>query len=68
MVREDYRIGVPAGGHWLEIFNSDAARYGGSNTGNGAGVLTEEVERHGHSVSLSLIVPPLGVVILRPQV
>ncbi|MGN5593576.1 1,4-alpha-glucan branching protein GlgB [Stutzerimonas nitrititolerans] len=67
VVRENYRVGVPTGGHWLEIFNSDAARYGGSNTGNGAGVLTEEVERHGQSVSLSLILPPLGVVILRPQ-
>lgn len=67
VAREGYRIGVPTGGRWVEIFNSDAARYGGSNTGNGAGLLTEEVERHGQAVSLSLVLPPLGVVILRPQ-
>ena len=58
-----------AGGcQWLEVFNSDAECYGGSNTGNGGGMLAEPVESHGEKVSLSLTLPPLGVLVMRPQV
>src|SRR5262245_47575133 len=39
--REDYIIGVPAGGWYREVLNSDAAMYGGSNLGNGGGVMAE---------------------------
>ena len=67
VVRENYRIGVPVEGRWVEILNSDAACYGGSNSGNGGGILAEQVEHHGQLLSLSLTVPPLGVVILRPE-
>ena len=31
--RPDYRIGVPHGGYWRELLNSDAAEYGGSGLG-----------------------------------
>jgi len=68
VVREGYRIGVPVDARWLEVFNSDAECYGGSNTGNGGGILAEPVESHGEKVSLSLTLPPLGVLVLRPQV
>lgn len=68
VVREGYRIGVPVDSRWLEIFNSDADCYGGSNVGNGGGMLAEQVPAHGQVVSLSLTLPPLSVVILRPQV
>ena len=34
---KDYRIGVPEGGYWKEVLNSDASLYGGSNQGNGGG-------------------------------
>lgn len=68
VVRENYRIGVPVDGRWQEIFNSDAECYGGSNVGNGGGILAEEVPAHGQERSLSLTLPPLGVIILRPQV
>ncbi len=67
VVREGYRVGVPESGRWLEIFNSDAECYAGSNVGNGGGILAETVPAHGQDVSLSLTLPPLGVVILRPQ-
>ncbi len=36
--REDYRIGVPRGGRWDEMLNSDAPLYGGSGVGNLGGV------------------------------
>lgn len=68
VVREGYRIGVPVDARWLEVFNSDAECYGGSNTGNGGGMLAEPVESHGEKVSLSLTLPPLGVLVMRPQV
>jgi 1,4-alpha-glucan branching enzyme len=67
VVRGGYRVGVPITGRWREIFNSDAACYGGSNNGNGGGILAEQVEQHGQPLSVSLTVPPLGVVILRPE-
>ncbi|NHW01625.1 1,4-alpha-glucan branching protein GlgB [Stutzerimonas degradans] len=66
VVREGYRVGVPQEGRWQEIFNSDAACYGGSNVGNGGGILAEGTPAHGEQYSLQLTLPPLGVVILRP--
>jgi len=68
VVREGYRVGVPEDSRWLEVFNSDAQCYGGSNVGNGGGILAEQIPAHGQDVSLSLTLPPLGVIILRPQV
>ncbi|MFQ7900937.1 1,4-alpha-glucan branching protein GlgB [Stutzerimonas degradans] len=66
VVREGYRVGVPQEGRWQEIFNSDAQCYGGSNVGNGGGILAEGTPAHGEQYSLQLTLPPLGVVILRP--
>jgi 1,4-alpha-glucan branching enzyme len=63
--REAYRIGVPEGGWYREILNSDAAIYGGSNIGNGGGVHAEPIPEHGFEYSISLIVPPLGFVMLK---
>ena len=39
--RHNYRIGVPEGGWYQEIFNSDSTYYGGSNVGNYPGVMAE---------------------------
>jgi len=65
--REGYRIGVPFAGTWEEVINSDADLYAGSNYGNGGGVSTDNRPSHGQSVSVALNLPPLGVLILRPQ-
>ena len=62
--REGYRLGVPAGGTWLEIANSDATDYGGSGVGNVGAVEAEEVASHGRPWSLPLTLPPLGIVML----
>lgn len=66
--RLDYRIGVPHGGFWQEILNSDAEAYWGSGQGNMGGVEASPVALHGFSHSLSLVLPPLGVVVLKPKV
>jgi 1,4-alpha-glucan branching enzyme len=65
--REAYRIGVPRAGWYRELLNSDAAVYGGSNMGNGGGVETEPIADHGFDQSISLVVPPLGFVLLKLQ-
>jgi 1,4-alpha-glucan branching enzyme len=62
--REGYRIGVPIGGFYREVLNTDAEMYGGGNVGNGGGVQSEPSESHGHPCSLSLTLPPLGTLIL----
>ena len=63
--RPAYRIGVPAGGWYREILNSDAAAYGGSNVGNGGGVSATDQPMHGFEHSITLAVPPLGIVFLK---
>ncbi len=63
--RFGYRIGVPAGGWYRELLNSDAAAYGGSNLGNGGGVMAEPAPCHGFPCSVSLTLPPLAVLFLK---
>lgn len=65
--RYDYRIGVPFGGFWKEVLNSDAVEYGGSGVGNLGGVEAERIPAHGRSCSLPLTLPPLGVVVFCPE-
>jgi 1,4-alpha-glucan branching enzyme len=65
--REGYRIGVSWPGDYKEIFNSDSEYYGGGNMGNGGNVLlAEEREWMGRPFSLSLVLPPLAGIVLRP--
>ncbi|WP_119841236.1 1,4-alpha-glucan branching protein GlgB [Salinibacter ruber] len=66
VVREDYRIGAAGDGRWHERLNSDSDVYGGSNVGNRGAVHSDPVEKHGHSHSLSLTLPPLGALVLEP--
>ena len=65
--RHNYRIGVPRSGRWREILNSDATFYGGSGQGNMGVVETAPVPYHGRPASLSITVPPLGVVFFAPE-
>jgi 1,4-alpha-glucan branching enzyme len=65
--RHDYRFGVPSGRAYREIFNSDAERYGGSNTGNLGLVKVLNEPSLGLPCSVNLTLPPLGAVILAPE-
>jgi 1,4-alpha-glucan branching enzyme len=64
--RSNYIVGVPRGGSWREILNSDAPVYGGSGMGNLGGVAAAPVEAHGRAHSLVLTLPPLAVLFLKP--
>jgi 1,4-alpha-glucan branching enzyme len=68
VVRRDYRVGVPVAGVYTEIFNGDAGCYGGSDAGNGGAVASTPVPHHGRAHSLSLTLPPLAAVVLKPAV
>ena len=63
--RLGYLVGVPHGGYWHELLNSDGRDYGGSGIGNmgGAQAMAEKV--HGRPYSLRLTLPPLGALFLK---
>ncbi len=64
--RYNYQLGAPLGGTWREILNSDAGVYGGSGLGNFGEVRAAPISRHGHPHSLTLTLPPLGAIFLKP--
>jgi 1,4-alpha-glucan branching enzyme len=57
-----YRIGLPRGGRWREVLNTDADGYGGSGVGNYGGIEAVEEPWHGQPFSATLAAPPLGTV------
>ncbi len=65
--RHNYRVGVPRGGRWSEVANSDAPLYGGSGQGNLGGLEAAPVRSHGRFWSLNLVLPPLGAVFFRHE-
>ena len=63
-----YRMGVPKGGYYREVFNSDSSYYAGSNVGNHAGVMADAtVPHHGRPASISFQMPPLATVVFKPE-
>lgn len=65
--RENYRIGVPRAGRFREILNTDSAAYGGTNIGNLGTVASDQIPWLGREHSIKLRVPPLAVLILKPE-
>jgi 1,4-alpha-glucan branching enzyme len=64
--RIGYRIGLPEGGPYREIFNSDSHYYGGTNVGNGAGVVAEDRPWMSYPHSAAISLPPLAGIVLAP--
>jgi 1,4-alpha-glucan branching enzyme len=64
----NYRVGVPHGGYWREILNSDAKEYGGSGHGNLGGVEAFPISFHGRPKSINITLPPLGAAFFKSQV
>jgi hypothetical protein len=63
--RVGYLLGVPWGGAWKEIANSDALEYGGSGMGNMGEVQAQAGGVHGRPFHLRVTLPPLGAVFLK---
>ena len=66
-IRRSYRVGLPRGGRWREILNTDAAVYGGSGVGNQGVTVAKATPAGGQSWSAALTVPPLAVLWLTPE-
>ena len=66
-VLREYRVGVPHGGMWRELLNSDGKEYWGGGIGNGGRVHAEPIAAHGRDQSLQLKLPPLGVIFLKRE-
>lgn len=67
VLRENYRVAVPQRGRYREVFNSDAEAYGGTNAGNLGSVNADPIPWVGYADSLNLRLPPLAVLILKPE-
>ncbi|MCG8587114.1 MAG: 1,4-alpha-glucan branching protein GlgB, partial [Pirellulales bacterium] len=67
VVREDFKLGVPALGHYHEVLNTDSEFYGGTNVGNGMGIQADNAESHGRPASVRITLPPLATVVLKPE-
>ena len=65
VTRENYRIGVPYGGHYEELLNSDSEYFQGSNTGNDNPIISEEIPWMDKDHSISITLPPLAGLIIR---
>ncbi|MBP1465776.1 1,4-alpha-glucan branching protein GlgB [Candidatus Chloroploca sp. M-50] len=67
IIRENYRVGVPRGGWWEELFNSDAKEYWGSGVGNAGGVMADDQPSHNRPFSLTIDLPPLGALFFKSR-
>jgi 1,4-alpha-glucan branching enzyme len=67
VVRHNYMVGVPQGGFWQELLNSDSTEYGGSGVGNYGGVESNPVPAHGRKYMLTLTLPPLAILIMKAK-
>jgi 1,4-alpha-glucan branching enzyme len=65
--RTNYRVGLPRGGRWAEVLNSDAGAYAGSNKGNLGGVWAEEYQTHFQPFSAEFSLPPMSITVFRAE-
>ena len=63
--RDGYRVGVPVGGKYQAILNSDDAEFGGTGLGDQGLIATEEIPCHGQEQSMTIDLPPMSGMIFR---
>lgn len=68
VVREEYRVGVPFGGLWKELLNSDATVYGGSGVGNAGRVWAFDEWFNGRPHMMTIKLPPLSVLFFKKEI
>lgn len=62
----EYTVGVPYGGAWTEVLNSDDKKYGGSGIVNGA-LKAKKEPSHGREHSITFQLPPLCVLVFEGE-
>ena len=65
VLREDYRIGVPKSGKYVEVLNSDAVKFGGTGVKNNTILTDDKISFHGFEQSIKLKLPPMSVIYLK---
>jgi 1,4-alpha-glucan branching enzyme len=65
LVRQNYRLGVPQEGTYVEVLNSDAAEFGGSNLVNSQPLVSSPTPWHNQPHSIEFTLPPLAAVYLK---
>jgi len=65
--RINHRLGIPKGGIWREVLNSDAKDYGGSGQGNMGAIEAAPIPSHGRPYALNVTLPPLGAVFFKRE-
>ena len=65
LVRSAYRLGVPKGGLYIELLNTDSEKYGGSGVGADNEVTADDIGAHGRPWSIQLDLPPLATLMLK---
>ncbi len=66
VVREGYKVGVPFGGEWKEVLNSDLKEFGGSGYHMNGSLEAKEEALHGRSHSITMSLPPLAILVFEP--
>ena len=66
--RIGYRLGVPEHCFYKELLNSDSQIYWGSNLGNAGSTHSEEIPWQGRPYSMNIVLPPLSVLIFKPEI
>ena len=61
MTYPEYQVGVPRGGFWEELLNSDGSEYGGSGQGNPKSLRARRASIHGRPYSIRITLPPLSM-------
>lgn len=66
MEHHNYRIGLPQGGAWREILNTDSEAYGGAGVGNLGQIQAEEIPWHGQPFSATVTMQKMSAVWFEP--
>ncbi len=65
---KSYKLGVPAGGKWQEIFSSDSSKYGGEGRNNKVAKQAKKEECDGQEHYISVNVPPLSIAVFKKKI
>ncbi len=65
--RDEYRIGAPEMGTYVQVFSTDDPRFGGSGYRTRERVEVDPSPFHGFAQSMRLKLPPLGAIVLVPE-
>ncbi|MCM1287263.1 MAG: 1,4-alpha-glucan branching protein GlgB [Clostridium sp.] len=63
-----YKLGVPSGGKWQEIFSSDSSKYGGEGRNNKVAKQAKKEDCDGQEHYISVNVPPLSICVFKKKV